>query len=182
MTQNAPITQLLHRWRGGSEEALEELVDLVYDDLKRVARRRMMANQSICATEVVHEAYGKLLDVDVDWQNRAHFFAVAATMLRRILVDHARARGRQKRGGEAVAVTLDDRIPAGESDSADLLALDEAISKLAALDERKAKVVELHYFGGLSQADAAEALGISVATVERDLKMARAFLHRELGA
>ena len=179
---SAPVTQLLIRWRRGSPEALDELMALVYDDLRRVARRRLGARQSIAATEVVHEAYGKLVGVDIDWQDRAHFFAVAANIVRRVLVDATRAKLRQKRGGGAVPVTFEEQLqPGDDTGSTDLLALDEALERLAQLDERKAKVVELHYFGGLSQPEVGEALGISVATVERDLKTARAFLHRELG-
>ncbi len=174
------VTQLLVQWRGGDAEALNDLMPLVYADLKRVAGNRVDHRQSLGATAIVHEVYAKLVDADVMWQDRVHFFAIAANMIRNILVDHARARGRSKRGGDWVGVTLYEEDHLAGDSAEDLLAFDRAIDELGAMDERKARIVELHYFGGLNQTEVAEALDVSIATVERDLKMARAYLHNAL--
>ena len=180
MSNNTAVTRLLIQWRGGDKQALDELMPLVYEDLKRVAANRVNKDASLGATAVVHDVYANLVDADVSWQDRAHFFAIAANMVRNILVDHARAKGRQKRGGDVLAVTLHEDAHFGSESAEDLLALDRALTDLEALDERKVRIIELCYFTGLNQTEAAEALGVSVATVERDLKMARAYLNQEL--
>lgn len=177
------VTQLLVRWRSGDHAALEELVPVVYDELRRVATRRLRAERpghTLAPTDLVHEAYARLVDSDVAWQDRAHFFAVAAGTMRRILVDHARARSSQKRGGDAARVTLDDQLAIESDDPEKLLALHAAIERLGDFDARKAQVIELLFFGGLNYNETAEALGVSAATVDRDLRLAKAWLQREL--
>jgi len=176
------VTRLIEAWRGGDEKALDRLVPLVYDELRTLARRRLQAERSdhtLQATALVHEVYARLVGTDLQLVDRAHFFAVAARTMRRILVDHARAKAREKRGGAAEVVTLSDGL-ADQGRGEDLLALDEAIARLAERSERKAQVVELHYFGGLTYPETAAALGISEATVDRDLRMAKAWLATEL--
>lgn len=178
------ITMLLERWRGGDAEAFNELTPLVYDQLRRIAARHLAGERrdlTLCATEVVHEAYQKLAAGGVDWQDRAHFYAVASRQMRQVLVDHARARNRQKRGGEWQRVTLSGRDPGGEAISAGILAVQQALDKLESFDPRKARIVDLLVFGGLTSAEAAGVLGISEPTLFRDWKVARAWLQRELG-
>lgn len=153
---------------------------LVYEDLKKVAFNRAQHDSSLAATAIVHEVYARMVDVEVDWQSRAHFFAVSANMIRNILVDHVRAKHRQKRGGAQVAVTLHEDQHLAASSAEDLLILDRALHEMSELDERKVKVIELCYFSGLNQTETAHVLGVSVATVERDLKFARAFLNKAL--
>lgn len=183
------VTTLLQRWRSGDPAALEALTPLVYEELRRIARRQMAHERrehTLEATALVHEAYLRLHDSDVPWQDRVHFYALAARQMRRILVDHARTRGASKRGGDADRVPLDDaaasleRPAALDGDPAALLDLDDALSRLEARDERKARVVELHLFAGLSYEETAEALGVTAVTVHRDLVFARAWLQREL--
>lgn len=177
------VTQLLGAWRGGNKDALNQLTPLVYDELRRLARRYMSrerAGHTMQATEVVNQAFVKMINVDVCWQDRAHFFAVAARMMRRILVDHAKARKRVKRGGAETTLHIDSSMQIGVSEDLDLLALDEALGRLQQLDPRKADVVELHFFGGLTYDEVAETLGISPATVHRELRMGRAWLHTAL--
>jgi RNA polymerase sigma factor (TIGR02999 family) len=180
------ITELLERARGGQEPAVEELVPLVYGELRRIARRYMRherPGQTLNATALVHEAYLRLFkDQDVSFQNRAHFLGIAARSMRQILVEHARARDADKRGGERRRITLDERVAATASRDIDLLALDEALERLARLDERHARIVELRFFGGLTNEETAAALDISPATVKRAWTVARAWLHRELSA
>ena len=176
------VTELLASWRSGDERALDALMPLVYEELRRLASNRMRserAGHSLAPTDLVHEAYGRLVDAELAWTDRSHFFAMAATMMRRVLVDHARARAAQKRGGDAVRVTLSDLVADGQRPQ-HLLELDDALEALATADERKAKAVELHYFGGLEYREIAEVLGISEATVDRDLRFAKAWLAREL--
>lgn len=178
-----PVTELLYAWRSGDDNALDQLFPLVYDELRAIANRRLRAESSghtLQATELVHEAYGRLVGANVDWKDRAHFLAVAARSMRQVLVDHARRRSRAKRGGGVAPVTLNDEIAGATGSSDQLLALDEALSRLAQVDERKAKVIELHFFGGLTYKETAEALGISQATVDRDLRMGRSWLLAEL--
>lgn len=179
------VTRLLSAWRSsGDERLLDELVPLVYDELRELAARRLGGERSdhtLQATALVHEAYARLVDSEVDFADRVHFFALAATTMRRILVDHARARAREKRGGGAAHVTLSEELAASPEEPEEMLALDEALSRLAEHDHRKAKVVELHFFGGLTYAETATALDISEATVDRDLRMAKAWLAREMG-
>lgn len=179
------ITQMLKDWSGGNREALDELLPFVYDELRRQAARylrRERSDHTLQTTALIHEAYLKLVDQDqVQWQNRAHFFAVAAQAMRRILVDYARARGRAKRGGDDVKLQLDEAIqtPTKEK-SIDLVALDEALNRLAKFDERQARVVELRYFSGMTEEETAAVLGTSPATVRRDWNMAKAWLHHQL--
>ena len=178
------ITGLLLAWGQGDEAALETLMPLVYDELRKVAARHMRSQRTghtLQTTALVNEAYIRLIDASqVKWQNRAHFFAVAAHFMRRILVDFARTRNYQKRGGGAIAVSLDEAVVEVPERGADLLALDEALTRLQLLNERQAQVVELRYFGGLSEEETAEALKISERTVRRDWNFARVWLHREL--
>lgn len=179
-----PVTQLLVDWRGGRQTALEELMPMVYDELRRIAAsqmRRENTGHTLQPTALVNEAYLKLVDAEVDWNNRVHFFAVAARIMRRMLVDHAKSKSRAKRGGGAANVTLnEERVGAPEA-AIDVLELDLAMQKLEAFDARKSKIVELHFFGGLNYDETAEALDISAATVHRDLRLAKAWLHREIG-
>lgn len=178
------VTRLLSAWRSsGDDRLLDELVPLVYDELRELAARRLSGERSdhtLQATALVHEAYARLVDSEVDFADRVHFFSLAATTMRRILVDHARARAREKRGGGAAHVTLSEELSASPEEPEEMLALDEALSRLAEHDQRKAKVVELHFFGGLTYAETATALDISEATVDRDLRMAKAWLAREM--
>ena len=177
------VTGLLMAWRGGNDAALEELVPLVHEELHRIARgcmRGERAGHSLQATALVNEAYLRLMGAQqVDWQNRVHFLAVSARLMRRILVDFARSKKYQKRGGGAQAVTLDEALVVAEP-GRDLIALDEALDALGKLDERKARVVEMRFFGGLSVEETAAALGVSGDTVMRDWRLAKAFLLREL--
>lgn len=179
----ATVTGLLHAWRQGDPAAFDRLVPLVYDELRRRARHYLRAerpNHTLQPTALVHEVYARLIGTSrVDWQNRAHFFALAARQMRQILVDSARARRYQKRGGGAVHVAFDEAIVATERGS-DLEALDDAIDALAKKDERKARIVELRYFGGLTNEEIAVALGISTDTVMRDWQMAKLWLRRSI--
>jgi len=178
------VTQLIQKWRSGEGEALDRLVPLVYEELKAMADARLRgerAGHTLQATALVHEAYARLVAVDIDFNDRAHFFAVIAQTMRRILVDYARARARVKRGGNQIPLTLDEQIAVVEDRPEELLALDEALDRLAEVDSRKAKVVELHYFGGLKYAEIAAALEVSDVTVFRDLRLAKAWLADALG-
>lgn len=175
------VSQLLVAWRGGDRGALDRLIPLVHAELHRMAEECMRgerAGHTLQPTALVNEAYLRLLGSTVAWQDRAHFFAVAATTMRRVLVDHARARGRLKRA--ARPVSLEDSLLVAPDRADDLLVVNDALDRLESQDARAAKVVELHYFGGLTYEETAEALGISAATVDRDLRFARAWLHREL--
>jgi RNA polymerase sigma factor, TIGR02999 family len=178
------ITQLLLAWGDGDRRALDALMPLVYDELRRIAKRYMRdqrVGHTLQTTALVNEAYLRLVDSSrVNWQNRTHFFAISAQLMRRVLVDFARARNALKRGGERIQVTLDEKIEAPFERETDLVALDEALENLAKLNRRQAQIVELRYFGGLSEEEIAEALGISVRTVRRDWSVARAWLYREL--
>ncbi len=180
------ITRMLKDWSGGgNREALDQLLPFVYDELHRQASRylrRERSDHTLQTTALIHEAYLKLIDQrDVQWQNRAHFFAVAAQAMRRILVDYARARKREKRGGDDVKLQLDEAINvSGGEKSIDLVALDEALTRLAKFDERQARVVELRYFSGMTEEETAEVLDTSPATVRRDWNMAKAWLHSQL--
>lgn len=182
-TEPTQVTALLSAWRNGDEAAGEDLVALLYDELRRLARRALRDERSghtLQATELVNEAYLRLVRADIPWQDRGHFYSVASRAMRRILVDHARAKARHKRGGEYDRVTLDEELIGPADDPADLLALDQALNRLAAHDARKARAVELRYFGGLPHEDIAGVLGVSTITVHRDLRMARAWLYTEL--
>jgi RNA polymerase sigma factor (TIGR02999 family) len=175
------VSQLLLSWRTGDRGALDRLIPLVHAELHRMAEvcmREEREGHTLQPTALVHEAYLRLVGAEVAWQDRAHFFAVAATTMRRVLVDHARGRGRAKRAGSPVS--LEDSLLVAPDRADDLLVVDDALDRLAAQDARAARVVELHYFGGLTYEETAEAIGVSAATVDRDLRFARAWLHREL--
>lgn len=179
------VTGILLAWGQGDEAALEKLMPLVYSELKRLAHHYLKGERAgniLQTTALVNEAYLRLIDSSrVQWQNRAHFFAVSAQLMRRVLVDAARARNYQKRGGGALQVSLNEALPLGEQRGPDLVALDDALQELAAFDPRKSKVVELRFFGGLSVKETAEVLQVSEDTVMRDWSIARAWLLRELG-
>ena len=174
------VTQLLSDWRGGDASALEKLIPLVQPELQRLAHRYMSrerAGHTLQTTALLDDAYLKLADkTHPQWQNRAHFFAVAAQLMRRIMVDHARQRKALKRGGGAVRLTLDESLVSTEARAEELLALDEALEKLGGFDKRKADVVEMRFFGGLSNEEIAEVLKVHVNTVSRDWQAARAWL------
>lgn len=178
------VTQLLLAWGEGDRAALDTLVPLVYQELRRLARHYMRgecAGHTLQTTALVNEAYVRLIDASrVPWQSRAHFFGVSAKLMRQILVDAARARGSLKRGGDVERVPLDDGLDVVAERGDDLVALDEALTALAAMDPRKGQVVELRHFGGLSVEETAEVLKVSVDTVMRDWKVARLWLRREL--
>jgi RNA polymerase sigma factor (TIGR02999 family) len=178
------ITQLLVAWNDGDAAALEQLTPLVHTELHRLAKRYMAGERAghiLQTTALVNEAWLRLIDwQNVEWQNRAHFFGLAAQMMRRILVDFARAQHREKRGGEALQVSLSEAANVAEEQGADLVALDDALQALEKLDPRQARVVELRFFAGLSLEETAEALNVSVATVRRDWSLAEAWLFREL--
>jgi len=178
------VTQLLKAWTAGDEQALEKLTPLVYKELHRVARRCMAGQRPdhpLQTTELVNEAYLRLVNCEqMKWQHRAHFFAMSARLMRRILVDFARSRGYQKRGGGVLPVSLDEAPSVGREPDKSLVALDDALKGLSAVDERKSKVVELRYFGGLSIKETADVLGVSVETVVRDWRLAKIWLLREL--
>ena len=178
------VTELLLSWRQGDARALDRLIPLVYDELRRVARRHLRREQpghALQATALVHEVYLRLVDVErLTLKNRAHFFAVAAKLMRQILVDHARRQHADKRGGGVTIVSMEGVSPAAQPPSVDVLALDEALEALSEIDARQAGVVELRFFAGLDIDEAAEALAISTATVEREWALAKAWLHRRL--
>jgi RNA polymerase sigma factor (TIGR02999 family) len=180
------IPELLSSARSGDESAVAALMPLVYDELRRLAAnylRRERPGQTLQATALVNEAYMRLVkDQHLAWQDRAHFIGIAAHSMRQILVDRARARGSQKRGGDRHQVTLDESAMAETGAIADVLAVDQALERLAALDPQQARVVELRFFGGLTVEETAEALGISPATVKRDWSVAKAWLSRELSS
>ena len=184
MTSAGQVTQLLKCWSQGDQEALGRLMPVVYAELRRLARRQMARERpdhTLQVTALVHEAYLRLLDVgQVDWQDRAHFFALSAQMMRRILVDAARARHYQKREGEAWKVPLQEELLIPSEPRADLVALDDALKSLAGVDPRKSQVVELRFFGGLTVEETAEALQLSPRTVMREWSLAQAWLYREL--
>ena len=179
------VTQLLAKAGAGNQAAFDEVFPLVYAELRRIAAREMRREKpgrTLQTTALVHEAYLRLLkDASLSFENRAHFLGIAAHAMREILIEHARARSARKRGGGAVRLTLDDLVAPVPAPSIDVLALDEALERLARLDERHARVVELRYFGGMSVEETAAALGLSPATVKRAWTIARAWLYRELG-
>ncbi|HEX5109894.1 MAG TPA: sigma-70 family RNA polymerase sigma factor [Vicinamibacterales bacterium] len=183
--QPSDLTGLLVAWRGGDDAALEPLVARLYPELHRIAAKCMRGERvhhTLQASALVNEAFVRLIDTRrVDWQNRCHFLAMAARVMRRVLVDHARARGYRKRGGGAIRVTLTDSVDVSDEQPHDLLALDDALEALTKFDERKCRVVELRFFAGLTVEETAVALGISGDTVTRDWKLARAWLQREMG-
>ena len=183
MVESAEITQLLQKWQAGDRAALNQITPLVYDALQRIAirfRNRESADLTLQATEIVHEAFVRLVDAKVEWQDRAHFFAIAARTMRRILVDHARAKYSDKRGGQFNKITLDENLAIASKSQDLLLDFDDALNKLAAIDPRKSEVLEQHVFGGLTYDEIAEVFGISAATVDRDLRFAKAWINKEI--
>jgi RNA polymerase sigma factor (TIGR02999 family) len=180
------VTALLLQWRHGDAGAMEQLMPLVYRELHQIARRCMAGERvghSLQATALVNEAYLRLVDVQrVDWQDRNHFLAMAARLMRRILVDFARSRSYQKRGGDVAKVTFDEELAVTDEQTARVVQLDDALQALAAVDERKARVIELRFFGGLSVEETASVLDVSADTVMRDWRLAKAWLLREMGA
>jgi len=178
------VTQLLQAWRGGDQTALDRLIPLIHAELHRLAHHYMLRERlghTLQTTALVNEAYLRLIDASqVAWQNRAHFLAISANLMRRILVDFARTRGYQKRGGNVVKVELDEARVPSSGRGAEVIALDDALKALAVFDERGAKVVELRFFGGLSEEETGEVLGVSARTVKRDWAAAKAWLQREM--
>jgi len=183
-TPEKAVTQLLIQWRGGSREALDALLPVVYRELRGMADRYLRderAAATLQPTALVHEAYLRLVAQDLpDWESRAHFFGVAAHLMRQILVDNSRQRGSAKRGGGAAKVALDEVVSFSSARGRDIQDLDDALKALAGLDERKSKLIELRFFGGFTIEETAQALGISVATVSREQRLAEAWLHREV--
>jgi RNA polymerase sigma factor (TIGR02999 family) len=185
MTDPPSITQLLIEWSKGNRAALDELTPCVYRELQALARtylNRGGRSQTLQPTELINEVYLRLIDPSqsVQWENRAHFFGIAARLMRMILVDYARARRAAKRGGEADPVTLNETAVFSPGPAPDVLEVDEALTRLAELDERKANVIELHYFGGMTREEIATELRLTVPTVKRDLRLAVAWLRRSL--
>jgi len=178
------ITELLAAWRQGDQAALTQLMPVVYQELRKIADgylRRESHNHTLQPTALIHEAYLRLIDQSLpQWQNRAHFFGVAAQLMRQILVEHARAQLAQKRGGGALQVELDDALSYVPERAADLVALDEALTSLAEFDARKSQLIELRYFGGLSVEETAHVMEVSVSTIVREQRLARAWLSRQL--
>jgi RNA polymerase sigma factor (TIGR02999 family) len=178
------LSQLLVAWRGGDKTALDRLTPLVHEELRRLAKHYMRGERpghTLQATALVNEAYMRLIDYrEMQWQNRAHFFAVAAQLMRRVLVDHARSRNYAKRGGIQQRLSLSEADQVADKPDVDLAALDDALKTLAEMNEQQSRIVELRFFGGLTIEETAEVLGISHATVERDWAVARAWLRREI--
>lgn len=183
-TVSTPVTTLLVRWREGDRQALEELMPLVYEELRRLARhylRQERSDHTLQSTALVHEAYLRLAGGNApNWQNRAHFFGVAAHIMRQILVEHARGRDAAKRGGNVCKLALDDAVAPLQQIDVDVVALDRALTELSELDAQQGRIVELRFFGGLTIEDTSEVLGISPATVKRDWVTARAWLYRAM--
>lgn len=183
MGENGEITRLLQAWSGGDDAALKSLSPLIYDELHRLARRAFVGEKkshTLQPTALVNEAFLKLVDVDVSWQDRAHFFGLAARMMRRLLINYANARTAKKRGGDAPKLTLDESVVAAPSTDLRLLDIDAAITKLAEFDARKAEIIELKYFGGLTGKELEVVMGLSSSTLGRELKLALAWLSDEL--
>ncbi len=180
---NGNVSMLLSRWREGDEAAVEDLIPLVYEELRKLARRAFHGERkghTLQTTALVHEAYARLVGAQVDWQNRAHFFAVAARMMRRILVDHSRAAVCAKRGGAERPGILNENIPVHSPPAWDLLDVDRVLTRLAEKDERKVRILEMHYFAELTSDEIGQVLGIAGSTVRGELRLARAWLKCEL--
>lgn len=184
MSPTPPLTELLHQWTRGDQVARDALVPLVYDELRKVARRCLVGQRpdhTLQSTALVHEAYIRLFSHDsVRWDDRVHFFAVAAQLMRRILVDHARAHNAAKRGGNSLTVTLDEHVAKAGERPLDVLLLDDALKELAQMNPQQARIVEMRFFAGLSIEETAQVMGIAPATVKRHWAVARAWLYREL--
>jgi RNA polymerase sigma factor (TIGR02999 family) len=182
---SAEITQLLMNWRKGDEAAFEQLIPLVYPELKRLARRHMgreSPGHTLQTSALINEAYLRLIDQQaIDWQDRGHFFAVATRVMRHILIDHARSQTRSKRGGAVSHVQLDETEAVAQMRAAEFLALDEALKSLATIDPRKSRIVELRFFGGLTVEETAEVMGLAPITIKREWRSAKAWLHSEIG-
>lgn len=181
MTESGEVTRLLQQWSDGDAAALDVLTPLVYNELRKIAGQvfaREFGAHTLQPTALVHEVYAKLIGVHSDWQSRAHFYALAARMMRRLLVNHAHGRKAAKRGGDALKLTFDDARAVAADREEDVLELDEALAALHECDPRKADVLELHYFGGLTHAELAAALGISESTAVRDLRVGRVWLQK----
>jgi RNA polymerase sigma factor (TIGR02999 family) len=182
-SEHQPVTRLLQQWSQGNRDSMDQLMPLLYDQLHRLASSCLRAERkdhTLRATALVHEAYLRLVDADIAWENRVHFYTVAARVLRHILVDYAKASRRQKRGGDAVKIPLDEAIVIGPELSSEIVELDDALELLGERDQRKAEIVNLIFFGGLTYNETAQALKISDVTVHRELKMAKAFLYTQL--
>jgi RNA polymerase sigma-70 factor (ECF subfamily) len=185
MSSPEAVTILLQQWSDGNKEALDRLMPVVYGQLRKLAAyslRSERPDHTLRATELVHEAYLKLIDSDIPWQNRAHFYAVSAKVLRHILVDHAKAHRAEKRGGDAEKIPLDEAVVVGPQASSEIVGLDEALKRLALNDERKSHAIELAFFGGMNHEEIGAVLHVSPKTVQRELRVAKAWLHRELRA
>ena len=183
MSELQTVTVLLRRWRQGDQAALAQLAPKVYGELRRIAARYLRgeaAGHTWQPTDLVHEAYLELAAAEVDWQDRVHFLAVAARQMRRVLVDHARAKRRAKRGGGIRALTLDEELVPAQAPDEDLLDLDAALDRLAAQNPRRARILELGVFGGLTYEEIAQVLDVSPATVNRDLRFAKAWIYKEI--
>ena len=183
-TSPSEVMRLLLEWKAGRVDAADRLFPILYEELRRLARHHLRGEatgHTLQTTALVHEAYLRLTGGSVSWEGRRHFFAVAARVMRQLLVDHARSRGRAKRGGAAIPLPLEEGLFQAAERPADLLDLDEALNRLSSLDPRKAQVIDLLYFGGMSYDETAAVLEISPATVHRDLRLARAWLYQELG-
>ncbi len=185
MQTKTPITEILQELRNGHGKSIDDLLPIVYNELRRLATSylsRERVNHTLQPTALVHEAYLKLIgNSEIEWQNRAHFFGISARLMREILIDHARGRNRQKRGGEfQTQIELDDALSFGKNQPLDVLAVDEAMSRLEKLDARQAKIVELRFFGGLTVEETAEVLDLSPATVKREWSTAKLFLYKTL--
>ncbi len=182
MTRSSEVTQLLLAWQSGDQNAADRLMVLVYGEMRRLAQHYMEAERGshvLQATALVHEAYVKMVGLELEWESRGHFFAIAARVMRRILIDHGRQRLAEKRGGGELTVSLEDAEATFET-STDLLDLDRALHRLATFDPRRERILELRFFGGLTLKETAAVLGVSSATVERELKLAKAWLNRTL--
>ena len=184
LTPQSPITELLHAWRGGDAAVLPELTELVYAQLRQMAGQRLRAAPSptMNPTALVHEAFLRLYEGDIDWRDRAHFFALAALHMRNVLVDHAREQQAQKRGGGIIQVTLTGEADVAQAGTADMLVLNQVLQRLEAEDARTGRIIELTYFGGLNRDEVAHVLDLSVPTIDRGLRFGRAWLRRELTA
>ena len=183
MNAGPDVTRLLHAWRAGDEHALDSLLPIVYEELRVIASasfRGERAGHTLQPTALVHEAYLRLAGADVDWNDRAHFYAIAARTMRRLLVDHARRQGAARRGGDWIRTTLEAGLDLAGGPPLEILDLDRALDRFARQDPRAAQAVELHYFGGLTHEETACVLQVSPATVDRDLRLARAWLRRSL--
>ena len=185
MTSAQNVTEMLNDWRNGDQEALDRLIPLVYDELRRQAAgylRRERPGHTLPSAALIHEAYLRLINQqNIEWNSRAHFFAMAARLMRQILVDHARKRLAAKRGGSDIRVSLEEGMAVSQGRTVDLVALDEALTRLAAIDPQQSRIVELRYFSQLSVEETAEALGISPRTVKRDWNVAKAWLRQQIG-